>query len=110
MDASAAYSSHTPARSGSELIGRVVGVSGSQATVELNARNSGGENPTVGKFMGMVSGKTLIIGLVTDIGEQAIAAAPANRDDEFVDYGSPLDAMPLQPAVPMSVPPPTRFR
>src|SRR5664279_3770201 len=78
MDTSTAQNSHhsaqTPARPGLDLIGRVAAVSGSQATVELNARNAGGERPTVGKFMGMVAGKTVIIGLVTDIGEQAMLA------------------------------------
>jgi hypothetical protein len=57
MDTSTAHhNAHTPARAGTDLIGRVVAVSGSQATVELNARNAGGEHPTVGKFMGMVAG------------------------------------------------------
>jgi hypothetical protein len=74
MDATTAQSAHAQARSGSELIGRVAAVSGSQATIELNARNSGGEKPTVGKFMGMMAGKAVIIGLVTDIGEQAMLA------------------------------------
>jgi hypothetical protein len=74
MDASAAQSAQPSARSGSELIGRVAAVSGSQATVELNARNVGSEHPTVGKFMGMQAGKAVIIGLVTDIGEQAMVA------------------------------------
>jgi len=74
MDASAATRSHTPARSGPELIGRVAAVTGSQATVELGTRSVGGEHPTVGKFMGMVTGKAVIIGLVTDIGEQAMVA------------------------------------
>jgi DNA helicase HerA-like ATPase len=77
MDTSTAPNAHsapTPARPGLDLIGRVAAVSGSQATVELNARNSGGEHPTVGKFMGMVAGKAVIIGLVTDIGEQATVA------------------------------------
>ena len=77
MDTSNAHHpSHaqTPARTGPDLIGRVVGVSGSQATVELTARSNGGEHPTVGKFMGMVTGKVLIIGLITDIGEQAAVA------------------------------------
>ena len=74
MDASTAQSARTPARSGVELIGRVAAVSGSQATIELTARTAGGENPTVGKFMGMMAGKAVIIGLVTDIGEQAMMA------------------------------------
>jgi uncharacterized protein len=69
-----AHHAHTPARAGTDLVGRVVAVSGSQATVELNARNAGGEHPTVGKFMGMVAGKAVIIGLVTDIGEQPMLA------------------------------------
>ena len=42
-----AHHAHTPARAETDLIGRVVAVSGSQATVELNARNAGGEHPTV---------------------------------------------------------------
>ncbi len=76
MDTSNAHHAQTQNRTGPDSIGRVAGVSGSQATVELSARNNGGEQPTVGKFMGMVTGKALIIGLVTYIGEQA-AAAPA---------------------------------
>jgi hypothetical protein len=73
MDTSTAHA-EPPSRTGPDLVGRVVAVSGSQATVELTARNTGGEHPTVGKFMGMVTGKALIIGLVTDIGEQAVTA------------------------------------
>ncbi|HZL62717.1 MAG TPA: DUF87 domain-containing protein, partial [Pseudolabrys sp.] len=69
-----AHHAHAPVRAGTDLVGRVVAVSGSQATVELNARSAGGEYPTVGKFMGMVAGKAVIIGLVTDIGEQAMLA------------------------------------
>lgn len=60
-----------------EPIGRVAGVNGSQATVELSARPLGGENPTVGKFMALTTGKSVIIGLVTDIGEQSVAAGGA---------------------------------
>jgi DNA helicase HerA-like ATPase len=74
MDASIANDSRTPARSGQDLIGRVTAVSGAQATVELSARGVSGENPTVGKFMGMLVGNAVIIGMVTDIGEQAMVA------------------------------------
>ncbi len=67
----------TPARP--ESIGRVAGVNGSQSTVELAAtRAPGGENPTVGKFMGLLSGKAVIIGLVTEIGEQLFPSAGGN--------------------------------
>jgi hypothetical protein len=74
MEASTAQSARAPVRTGSELIGRVAAVSGSQATIELTARQPSGDNPTVGKFMGMMTSKAVIIGLVTDIGEQAMMA------------------------------------
>lgn len=74
MDTSTAQVARAPARSGAELIGRVAAISGSQATIELVARIAGGESPTVGKFMGMMTGKAVLIGLVTDIGEQAMIA------------------------------------
>jgi DNA helicase HerA-like ATPase len=85
MDKSAdhnAQHAHATARSGHDLVGRVSAVSGSQASVELTARHGGGEHPTVGKFMGMVADKAVIIGMVTDIGEEAMpasAAGPAYR-------------------------------
>jgi DNA helicase HerA-like ATPase len=74
MDTSAAHNIHTPARAVTDLIGRVMAVSASQATIELNARNAGSEHPTIGKFMGIVAGKAVIIGLVTNIDEQAMVA------------------------------------
>jgi DNA helicase HerA-like ATPase len=69
-------------KSGAELIGRVAVVTGSQASVELNARAIVGERPTVGKYMGLVCGKSVIIGLITEVGEQALngpAGNPAMR-------------------------------
>jgi hypothetical protein len=56
-------------------IGRVIAVDGAQASVDLTGRALGGENPTVGKFMGLTTGKSVIIGLITEVGEQAIVAA-----------------------------------
>jgi uncharacterized protein len=53
-----------------DVLGRVISVSGSQATIELSARVQGPEKPTVGKFIGLVTGPTLIVGMVTEIGEQ----------------------------------------
>ncbi|HEY0224556.1 MAG TPA: DUF87 domain-containing protein [Pseudolabrys sp.] len=74
MDTSIARDAHTsPARL--EPIGRIATVTGSQSTVELAARIVGGETPTVGKFMGLTSGKTVIIGLITEVGEQLFPAA-----------------------------------
>jgi DNA helicase HerA-like ATPase len=55
-------------------IGRVVAITGAQATVELTARAVDGENPTVGKFMGLVTAKSLIVAMITEVGEQALAA------------------------------------
>jgi hypothetical protein len=53
-----------------EVLGRVITVAGSQATIELSARIQGADKPTVGKFIGLVTGPTLIVGMVTEIGEQ----------------------------------------
>jgi DNA helicase HerA-like ATPase len=53
-----------------EVIGRISAVNGSQSTVDLTTTIAAGEKPTVGKFMGLMSGKALIIGLVTEIAEQ----------------------------------------
>ena len=41
-------------------------------------RAPSGEQPTVGKFMGMMTGKSMIIGLITEIGEQAMSARTAD--------------------------------
>lgn len=63
---------HSPTR---EPLGRVAVVGGSQATVELNPRGLAGEQPTVGKFMGLMTGKTVIIGIITEVGEQLLPTA-----------------------------------
>ncbi len=86
MDTSLARDTRiTPQRP--DPIGRVVGITGSQAIVELNARPLGGGNPTVGKFMALTTGKSLIIGLVTDVGEQSVAgnSAPSFRKVAHLD-------------------------
>jgi uncharacterized protein len=79
MTTSHAQVAHTATQSGPELIGRVAVVTGSQATVELNARGSGDDHPTVGKFMGLVTGKALIIALITEIGEHAVVGATGGQ-------------------------------
>lgn len=71
----AVHSTVVPAQP--ELIGRVAAVTGAQATIELTARAALGENPTVGKFMGLLTGKSVIIGMITEVGEQAMAASGA---------------------------------
>jgi DNA helicase HerA-like ATPase len=59
---------------GSDMLGRVASVSGAQATVELGIRALGTEKATVGKFVGLIAGTTLIVGMITEIGEQASPA------------------------------------
>ncbi|MCW5688524.1 MAG: DUF87 domain-containing protein [Pseudolabrys sp.] len=53
-------------------IGRVIAVTGSQASVDLTGRPPGGEAPTVGKFMALTSAKATIVALITDVGEQPV--------------------------------------
>ena len=59
-----------------ESVGRVTRISGSQATVELIAQLAGGDNPTVGKFIGLKTDKAVIIGLIVEVGEESLVAAP----------------------------------
>jgi DNA helicase HerA-like ATPase len=62
-----------------ESIGRVSTVNGSQSSVEINARVANGEVPTVGKFMGLMSGNAIIIGLITEVGEDAVTTAGSGQ-------------------------------
>jgi hypothetical protein len=61
-----------------EALGRVISITGAQATIELAARVAGPDKPTVGKFVGLVTGPTLIVAMITEIGEQ-VAASQAFR-------------------------------
>lgn len=54
-----------------EPLGRVTAVSGSQLTVALSPGSPG--RVTVGKFLGVVSGRSIIVGVITQIAEQTIA-------------------------------------
>ncbi len=54
-------------------------ITGSAATVELTARAPGGGNATVGKFLAVMTAKSLIVGLITEIGEQPLAPAGAGQ-------------------------------
>ena len=70
----------TPAAAGIP-IGRVVSISGAQATIGVvgSAASAGGEAPdmrtTVGKFVGVKSGSTLVIGMISEITEKPPAAS-----------------------------------
>src|SRR5689334_1344492 len=61
-------------QSGPESIGRVVAVTGSTASIEIVPR-SFGEQATVGKFVGVVAAKALLVGMVTEVKEECTGAA-----------------------------------
>jgi hypothetical protein len=59
------------ARATRDALGRVLAVSGAQVTVGLTPAPPGSaQRATVGKFLGVVSGSTVIIGLITEISER----------------------------------------
>jgi len=62
-----------------ESIGRVIGVSGSQASVELAAHALGDDDPTVGKFLGLKTDKAVIMGLITEVSEESVFAATGGQ-------------------------------
>ena len=63
---------------GAETIGHVVAVTGCSATIELTSRPFG-EQATVGKFVGVAAAKVLIVGLITEVSEDAGTAARGER-------------------------------
>jgi uncharacterized protein len=71
MDLAAAQSARAPAPS--DTIGRVATVNGAQASIELSARAA--EQATVGKFVGLTLANSVIIGLITEVGEQPFGMA-----------------------------------
>ena len=73
MDTIVARDLRAPARP--ETIGRVSTITGSEAMVELTARAPAGDSPTVGKFIALLAAKAVIVGMITKVGEQALAAA-----------------------------------
>jgi DNA helicase HerA-like ATPase len=86
METTAARDIRAPAAP--ETIGRVVAITGSEATVELTARPANGNLATVGKFMALVTARSLIVGLITEIGEQTVASAgmgPSFRKVAHID-------------------------
>jgi len=88
MDRPFTGNASAPAPAGQECIGRVALVSGASAAVELDGRAASYEQATVGKFMGLMTGKTVIIALITEVGEEAVhvaAGAPMFRKMARVD-------------------------
>jgi len=74
MDLQSSRDAVASVRPGPEGTGRVSIVGGAQATVEINDRATLSESPTVGKFMGLSAANCTIIGLITEVGEQAQSA------------------------------------
>src|SRR5947208_107818 len=66
-----AASPAAPARAPRETLGRVLAVSGAQVTIGLTPLAPGSlSHATVGKFLGVLSGNTVIVGLITEISER----------------------------------------
>ncbi len=63
----------TAARAEPELLGRVISVGGSEAAIGLTAgsRATDREQATVGRFMGLMCGSSILVGLVTEVAEQS---------------------------------------
>ena len=55
-----------------QVVGRLVAVSGAQVTVgvSLGSSTADAARATVGKFLGIVSGSSLIVGMITEISER----------------------------------------
>jgi DNA helicase HerA-like ATPase len=84
MYASDMRSNPAPVRNERASIGRVVSVAGAGATIELNHsgnRSDDAASATVGKFLGVVSGSSVIVGLVTEISEQPAGATSVAHID-----------------------------
>ena len=62
-----------------DSVGRVCSVAGSTASIELTQR-AVGEQPTVGKFVGVTGAKALVVGMVTEIGEAGVEAGAARAE------------------------------
>jgi DNA helicase HerA-like ATPase len=71
---SAPAAAPTPAATTRETLGRVMAVTGAQVTVGVTANQSAVElaRATVGKFLGVVSGKAIIVGMITEISERPV--------------------------------------
>src|SRR6185295_14814658 len=61
--------SASTARPNREILGKVLAVSGAQVTVGLSPTPTN-SRPTVGKFLGVISGASVIIGMITEITER----------------------------------------
>src|SRR6478672_1729837 len=78
-DTTSPATSATPARAAREALGRVIAVSGAQITIGQTPSAPGSvSRATVGKFLGVVSGSSVIVGLITEIAERPQRDQDAN--------------------------------
>ncbi|MFI5011783.1 MAG: ATP-binding protein [Hyphomicrobiales bacterium] len=78
MDGQTSLHPRLGAAASADIVGRIISVSGSQASLGLLAahlRKADDECITVGKFVGVRRGQTLLVGMVTGISLQVPAAA-----------------------------------
>jgi len=68
-----------PARAARETLGRVIAVSGAQVTIGLIPTAPGSvSRATVGKFLAVVSGGSVTVGLITEISERPLSEQDPN--------------------------------
>src|ERR1051326_8892956 len=82
------------ARAAHDPMGRVIGVSGAQITIGLNATTpTPAARATVGKYLGIVSGSCVTVGLITEIAERpAHDQDPACRSTARIDLVGQIKA------------------
>jgi len=70
-----------PAAARSRVLGRVTSVSGAQVNLSLGDIGAASDNDwaTVGKFVGIISGRALIVGLISDVNEDLRPLTPKNE-------------------------------
>ena len=73
-----------------ETVGRVTAISGAQATVTLQSAQDAAraahpnDYATVGRFLGLVTGSTLIIGVISEINETSVQGADGARSRQAI--------------------------
>src|SRR5262249_55996077 len=94
-----------PSVAAAQPIGHVVSVRGSQATVGLAATESGQVRPTVGKFLGIRAGGSLLIGVITKVSIETPALAKEHGCHSTPDLDPPRHTNPPATAPPPFPPP-----
>jgi DNA helicase HerA-like ATPase len=75
-----------------ETLGRVLAVSGAQVTIGLNAVPSS-QRATVGKFLGVISNSSVIVGVITQVTERpAHEPDPTSRSTALLDLVGEIKA------------------